>query len=183
MPSCIRRIFKTATAACSFSRPCLACTRFCGNSLLTAATKGQSFERLWPKRFRTSKSKSSNARIRQKGSRSCRSDGLSSAPSHGSTDAGDWPRILKISPATPWHSCVSHQSGLCSESFVMHDQLLGPTLRPPHRELPSNQRRKGIINVAPLESPCDSANNENALGPVPKKLQTFWIRSYSNSLN
>ena len=53
--------------------------------------------------------------------------GLSNVPSPGSTGAGDWPRILKISHATPWHSCVLHQSGLCSESFVMHNQLLGPT--------------------------------------------------------
>jgi hypothetical protein len=147
MRSCIQRIFKTATAACSFSRPCLACTRFCKSSLLTAATKGRSFKRLWPKRFRTSRSKSSNARIRQKGSRSCRSGGSSNAPSPAlhsplhqttfdgasgsfrSTDAGDWPRILKTSAAMPWHSCVSPQSGSCSESFVMHNQLLGPTHR------------------------------------------------------
>jgi hypothetical protein len=41
----------------------------------TAATKGRSFERRWPKRFRISKSQSSNAPIRQKASRFSRDAG------------------------------------------------------------------------------------------------------------
>ena len=129
MRSCIRRIFKTATAACWFFQPCSACTRFCKNSLLTAATKGRSCKRLWPKRFRISNLKSSNAPIMQKASRFSHDVGSSNVPSHGSTDADDWPRILKTSHATHWHSCVSRQSELCSERFVINNQLLGQTLR------------------------------------------------------
>ena len=128
MRSCIRRIFKTATAACWFFQPCSACTRFCKNSLLTAATKGRSCKRLWPKRFRISNLKSSNAPIMQKASRFSHDVGSSNVPSHGSTDADDWPRILKTSHATHWHSCVSRQSELCSERFVINNQLLGQTL-------------------------------------------------------
>jgi hypothetical protein len=130
MRSCIRRIFKTATAACWFFQPCSACTRFCKNSLLTAATKGRSCKRLWPKRFRISNLKSSNAPIMQKASRFSHDVGSSNVPSHGSTDADDWPRILKTSHATHWHSCVSRQSELCSERFVINNQLLGQTLSP-----------------------------------------------------
>src|ERR1700731_4795900 len=128
MRSCIRRIFKTATAACWFFQPCSACTRFCKNSLLTAATKGRSCKRLWPKRFRISNLKSSNAPIMQKASRFSHDVGSSIVPSHGLTDADDWPRILKTSHATHWHSCVSRQSELCSERFVINNQLLGQTL-------------------------------------------------------
>jgi hypothetical protein len=36
---------------------------------------------------------------------------------------------LKTSHATHWHSCVSRQSELCSERFVINNQLLGQTLR------------------------------------------------------
>ena len=128
MRSCIRPIFKTATEACSFSRPCSACIRFCKSSSPMADIKGRSFKRLWPKRFRTSKSKSSNGRITPKASRFSPSVGLSNAPSPGSTDAGDWPRTLKTSPAMPWHSCVSPRSASCSENFVINNQLSGPTL-------------------------------------------------------
>jgi DNA replication protein DnaC len=35
---------------------------------------------------------------------------------------------LKTSHATHWHSCVSRQSELCSESFVINNQLLGQAL-------------------------------------------------------
>jgi hypothetical protein len=35
---------------------------------------------------------------------------------------------LKTSHATHWHSCVSRQSELCSERFVINNQLLGQTL-------------------------------------------------------
>src|SRR6202040_1764375 len=128
MRSCIRPIFKTAMEACSFSRPCSACIRFCKSSSPMADIKGRSFKRLWPKRFRTSKSKSSNGRITPKASRFSPSVGLSNAPSPGSTDAGDWPRTLKTSPAMPWHSCVSPRSASRSENFVINNQLSGPTL-------------------------------------------------------
>ena len=46
MRSFIQPIFKIVTAACLFSRPCSACTRFYKSSLLTADIKGQSFKRL-----------------------------------------------------------------------------------------------------------------------------------------
>ncbi len=75
------------------------------------------------------KIESSNARIRQKGSRSCRSGRSSSVHLPGSIVAADWPRTLKTSPAMPWPSCVSPQSGSCSESSVINNQLSGPTLR------------------------------------------------------
>ena len=145
MRSCIRRIFKTATAACWFFQPCSACTRFCKNSLLTAATKGRSCKRLWPKRFRISNLKSSNAPIMQKASRFSHDVGSSNVPSHGSTDADDWPRILKTSHATHWHSCVSRQSELCSERFVINNQLLGQTLRPASSilSIASSSERRG----------------------------------------
>ena len=160
MRSCIRRIFKTATAACWFFQPCSACTRFCKNSLLTAATKGRSCKRLWPKRFRISNLKSSNAPIMQKASRFSHDVGSSNVPSHGSTDADDWPRILKTSHATHWHSCVSRQSELCSERFVINNQLLGQTLRhnrakplpAPGLEMPALRRRGGVpgLDLFPL---------------------------------
>ena len=153
MRSCIRRIFKTATAACWFFQPCSACTRFCKNSLLTAATKGRSCKRLWPKRFRISNLKSSNAPIMQKASRFSHDVGSSNVPSHGSTDADDWPRILKTSHATHWHSCVSRQSELCSERFVINNQLLGQTLRPP---IDSGYRRPRNVSVPlPPEPPMN----------------------------
>src|SRR6202045_3225874 len=84
MRSFIQPIFKIVTAACLFSRPCSACTRFYKSSLLTADIKGQSFKRLRPNFCRTSKSKSSNAPITPKGLSFCRDAGLSSAPSRGS---------------------------------------------------------------------------------------------------
>ena len=52
---------------------------------------------------------------------------VSNAPSPGSTDAGDWPRTSKTSPAMPWHSCVSPRSDSCLENFVTNNQLSGPT--------------------------------------------------------
>src|SRR3984893_3834477 len=55
MRSFIQPIFKIVTAACLFSRPCSACTRFYKSSLLTADIKGQSFKRLRPNFCRTSK--------------------------------------------------------------------------------------------------------------------------------
>src|SRR3984893_18680546 len=71
MRSFIQPIFKIVTAACLFSRPCSACTRFYKSSLLTADIKGQSFKRLRPNFCRTSKSKSSNAPITPKGLSFC----------------------------------------------------------------------------------------------------------------
>src|ERR1700730_4568040 len=44
MPSWIRRIFKIATAACSFSRPCSACIRFLPK-LFAAGYQGQAFRK------------------------------------------------------------------------------------------------------------------------------------------
>src|SRR5436190_18756313 len=44
MRSCIRHIFKTVTVVCWFSQPCSVCTQFLQKLLLTAATKGLSFE-------------------------------------------------------------------------------------------------------------------------------------------
>jgi hypothetical protein len=91
--------------------------------------QGRSFRRLWPKRFRISKSQSSNAPIRQRASRFSHDAELSSLHLPGSTDAADWPRISKISRAMPWHSCASPRSASCSESFVIHNQLLEPLYR------------------------------------------------------
>jgi hypothetical protein len=155
MRSCIRPIFKTATEACSFSRPCSACIRFCKSSSPMADIKGRSFKWLWPKRFRTSTSKSSNGWITPKASRFSHGGGLSNeaspalrSPLHQtlfdgasgslrSTDAGDWPRTLKTSPAMPWHSCVLPRSASCSENFVINNQLSRPTLRVDERSLGS----------------------------------------------
>jgi hypothetical protein len=45
----------SSTEACSLSRPCSACILFCKSSSPMADIKGRSLERLWPKRFRTSR--------------------------------------------------------------------------------------------------------------------------------
>jgi hypothetical protein len=45
---------------------------------------------------------------------------------------------LKTSHATHWHSCVSRQSELCSERFVINNQLLGQTLSTGRRDLDSH---------------------------------------------
>src|SRR6202035_5780043 len=116
-------------AACLFSRPCSACTRFYKSSLLTADIKGQSFKRLRPNFCRTSKSKSSNAPITPKGLSFCRDAGLSSAPSRGSIAVAAWPRISKISPETHSLFSASPRFVSCSESFVWVNELFGPTLK------------------------------------------------------
>src|SRR3979411_2180679 len=128
MRSFIQPIFKIVTAACLFSRPCSACTRFYKSSLLTADIKGQSFKRLRPNFCRTSKSKSSNAPITLKGLSFCRDAGLSSAPSRGSIAVAAWPRISKISPETHSLFSASPRFVSCSESFVRVNKLFGPTL-------------------------------------------------------
>jgi hypothetical protein len=53
--------------------------RFCESSSPMADIKGRLFERLWPKRFRTSRSKSSNGRITPKASRFSHGVGLPNA--------------------------------------------------------------------------------------------------------
>jgi hypothetical protein len=58
-------------------------------------------------------------RIRPKDLWCCRAVGSSSAPSPGSTDVEDLPRIGKISIARHRHSCASHQSASCFENFVI----------------------------------------------------------------
>jgi len=126
---CIRPVFKTAAEACSFSRACSACIRFCKSSSPMADIKGRSFKRLWPKRFRTSKSKSSNGQITPKASRFSHSLGsrthLRLAQPMPATGQG----LRKPHPQCLWHFCVSPRSASCSENFVINNQLSGPTLR------------------------------------------------------
>jgi hypothetical protein len=110
------------------------------------------FKRLWPRRFGTSRSKSSNARIaRLRGSptalgrrwlgtlalralsparRSPRQRTLFDGASGllRSTAAGDWPRTLPTSLAMPWRSSVLPRSASCCENSAIHNQLSRSTL-------------------------------------------------------
>src|ERR1700737_4577151 len=128
MRSFIQPIFKIVTAACLFSRPCSACTRFYKNFLLEADIKGQSFKRLRPNFCRTSKSKSSNAPITPKGLSFCRDAGLSSAPSRGSLAVAAGQGFRKSHPKrtrfSPPRLDSSHAQKALSELTNFSDRLL-----------------------------------------------------------
>src|SRR5215472_275600 len=64
-----------------------------------------------------------------KGSWSSQNAGSSSAQLLGSIAAGALPKILRISTAMHWLSFDWPPSGLCCESSVILDKLLGQTLR------------------------------------------------------
>ena len=57
----------------------------------------------------------------------CPSDGSSSVPSRGSTDAEDWPRIGRTSIARRSLSCASLQSVSCCENFAIQSDVSGQT--------------------------------------------------------
>ena len=104
------------TAACLFSPRCSACTRFYKSSLLMADIRARSFKRLQPKSCRICKSKSSNAPIRQKGSKFAATLGCRTQFSLGLIAAAGWPRISKILPERARFS--PRLDLLTSESFV-----------------------------------------------------------------
>ena len=100
------------------------------------------FKRLWPRRFGTSRSKSSNGRIAPKASRFSHGVGPSMARRSPrqrtlfdgassllrATAAGDWPRTLPTSPAMPCRSSVLPRSASCCENSAIHNQLSRSTL-------------------------------------------------------
>ena len=93
-----------------------------------AAIRGHCFKRRWRRFCRSSKPKSSNARISPRASRFCRAAGLSSAASHGSTAAAGSPRIGKILPATHAPASASPPSASCAENSAIPHKLSGRTL-------------------------------------------------------
>ena len=87
----------------------------------------------------TGQSRSSSASTLRKASKSFPEDGSSSAPSHGSTAAGDWPKIGKNPSQVHRHGYslhISEPSRVKLQGIVIMRRVLDQTLRC-QRSLPS----------------------------------------------
>ena len=66
--------------------------------------------------------------------------------SHGSGDAGVWPKIGRISTERHSHFCASLQSGSCSENYAILHDLSGQTLRAPETAQ-ANERKLSTLRL------------------------------------
>ena len=100
----------------------------------------------------TGQSRSSSASTLRKASKSFPEDGSSSAPLHGSTAAGDWPKIGKNPSQVHRHGYslhISEPSRVKLQGIVSMRRVLNQTLRC-QRSLPSQTgfRRRPIASTA-----------------------------------
>ena len=129
MRSCILRIFRIATAACSSCGPCSANSLFCKSYSPTAAIRARSSAMRRRRPCPLSKQRSSSARTKPKALKFCPADGWSSGRLRGSVVAEDWRRTGSAYHEKRSHSCASHPSASCSEKFVIKHEVHGPTLK------------------------------------------------------
>ncbi len=111
----------------------------------------------------TGQSRSSSASTLRKASKSFPEDGSSSAPSHGSTAAGDWPKIGKNPSQVHRHGYslhISEPSRVKLQGIVIMRRVLNQTLRRGRPELKRN---------APYQA-------RDQLRPAPlRSASTFWV--------
>src|SRR4051794_29254490 len=139
-------MFRIATAACYCCAPCSGSFLSCTSCSPTKPMRGRSSMTALPRRCQASRSTSSSAASRPRGSSSKLNAGSSSGRSYGSADAAAWLAIGRSAITARPRSFASSPPASCYESSVILHEVLGRALTSaPGGHLPASVICKNVI--------------------------------------